>query len=72
MINFLKKYKALFIGLIVIPIFYLLEALGIIIVPEDRKLSIIPYLIFWDRQPFFFLVQIKLINVIIHIFKYKV
>jgi hypothetical protein len=47
MINFLKKYKAFFIGLIVIPIFYLLEALGIIIVPEDRKLSIIPYLIFW-------------------------
>ena len=47
MIYFLKKYKAFFIGLIVIPIFYLLEALGIIIVPEDRKLSIIPYLIFW-------------------------
>ena len=47
MINFLKKYKAFFIGLIVVPIFYLLEALGIIIVPEDRKLSIIPYLIFW-------------------------
>jgi hypothetical protein len=47
MINFLKKYKAFFIGLIVIPIFYLLKAIGIIILPEDRKLSIIPYLIFW-------------------------
>ena len=47
MIAFLKKYKAFFIGLIVIPVFYFLEALGIIIVPEDRKLSIIPYLIFW-------------------------
>jgi hypothetical protein len=47
MINFLKKYKAFLIGLIVIPIFYLLEAMGIIIIPEDRKLSIVPYLIFW-------------------------
>ncbi|MCK0179261.1 histidine kinase [Flavobacteriaceae bacterium S0862] len=47
MIDFLKKYKAFFIGLIVIPIFYLLKATGVIILPEDRKLSIIPYLIFW-------------------------
>ena len=47
MINFLKKYKAFFIGLIVIPIFYLLKDMGIIIVSEDRKLHIIPYLIFF-------------------------
>ena len=47
MIDFLKKYKAFFIGLIVIPIFYILKAIGVIILPEDRKLSIIPYLIFW-------------------------
>ncbi|SNR56381.1 sensor histidine kinase [Lutibacter flavus] len=47
MINFLKKYKAFFIGLIVIPISYLLERIGIIIIPEGRILEFIPYLIFW-------------------------
>lgn len=48
MFEFLKKYKAFFIGLIVIPIFYLLKALDIIIIiPEDQKLNIIPYLVFW-------------------------
>jgi hypothetical protein len=47
MISFLKKYKAFFIGLIIIPIFYLLEYLGIIIIPEGRMLNIIPYAIFW-------------------------
>lgn len=47
MIYFLKKYKAFFIGLIVIPIFYLLDYIGIIIIPEGRKLNIIPYIIFW-------------------------
>ncbi|MGK0413819.1 MAG: hypothetical protein ACJA1B_002029 [Polaribacter sp.] len=47
MINFLKKYKAFFIGLIVIPISYLLERVGIIIIPEDRILEFIPFLIFW-------------------------
>jgi hypothetical protein len=47
MINFLKKYKAFFIGLIVIPISYLLERIGLIIIPEGRILEFIPYLIFW-------------------------
>lgn len=47
MVNFLKKYKAFFIGLIVIPISYLLERIGIIIIPEGRILEFIPYLIFW-------------------------
>ena len=46
MISFLKKYKAFFIGLIVIPIFYVLRTMGIIIIPEDRPLNIIPYMIF--------------------------
>lgn len=47
MINFLKKYKAFFIGLIVIPISYILEITGFIIIPEGRQLEFIPYLIFW-------------------------
>jgi len=48
MIPFLKKYKAFFIGLIVIlPIFYLLDYIGFIIIPEEATLEIIPYAIFW-------------------------
>jgi len=48
MIPFLKKYKAFFIGLIVIlPIFYLLDYIGFIIIPEETTLEIIPYVIFW-------------------------
>jgi len=48
MMKFLKKYKAFFIGLIlIIPIFYLLEYIGVIIIPEGRMLDIIPVVIFW-------------------------
>ena len=48
MINFLKKYKAFFIGFIImIPIFYLLEYIGVLIIPEGRMLDIIPVVIFW-------------------------
>ena len=47
MMQFLKKYKAFFIGLIVIPIFYLLDYIGFIIIPEDQSYEIIIYIIFW-------------------------
>ena len=47
MMQFLKKYKAFFIGLIVIPIFYLLDYIGFIIIPENQSLEIIIYTIFW-------------------------
>ena len=47
MINFLKKYKAFFIGLIIIPIFYLLDYVGFILIPEDQNYEIVIYTIFW-------------------------
>lgn len=48
MIKFLDKYKAFLIGLIIIvPIFYLLDYFGLIILPKDRSIEIIIYAIFW-------------------------
>ncbi|MFI1773743.1 sensor histidine kinase [Thalassobellus citreus] len=48
MIQFLKKYKAFFIGLLVIvPIFYFLDYIGIIILPENQTFEIVIYAIFW-------------------------
>lgn len=48
MIPFLKKYKAFFFALIIIlPIFYLLDYVGFIIIPEEPTLEIIPYALFW-------------------------
>ncbi len=48
MMQFLKKYKAFFIGLIIIvPIFYLLDTIGLIILPKERSYEIIIYAIFW-------------------------
>lgn len=48
MIQFLKKYKAFFIGLIIIiPIFYLLDYIGFIIIPDNISYEIIIYTIFW-------------------------
>ena len=48
MIQFLKKYKAFFIGLIIIvPIFYLLDYIGFIIIPENQSYELIIYIIFW-------------------------
>ena len=48
MIQFLKKYKAFFIGLIIIvPIFYLLDYIGFIIIPENQSYEFIIYIIFW-------------------------
>ena len=47
MIQFLKKYKAFFFGLIVIPIFYLLDYIGFIIIPENQSYEIFVYILFW-------------------------
>jgi len=48
MIKLLKKYKAFLIGfIIIIPIFYLLDYLGFILLPKDRSYEIIIYAIFW-------------------------
>jgi len=41
-------HKTFFIGLIVIPIFYLLDYFGLISMPEGRPLEIIQYVIFWN------------------------
>jgi len=48
MIKLLKKYKAFLIGfIIIIPIFYLLDYIGLIILPKERSYEIIIYAIFW-------------------------
>jgi hypothetical protein len=48
MIEFLKKYKAFLFGFIVIvPVFYLLDYLGYIILPENRSYEIVIYAIIW-------------------------
>ena len=48
MIAFLKKYKAFLFGfLIILPIFYLLDYIGLIILPKERSYEIIIYAIFW-------------------------
>ncbi len=49
MIQFLKKYKAFLFGfIIIVPIFYLLDAVGFIILPEERRpFEFIAYAIFW-------------------------
>jgi len=48
MIQFLKKYKAfIFGGVIIVPIFYLLNYIGFIILPKNRSYEIIIYAIFW-------------------------
>jgi len=47
MIQFLKKYKAFFIGLIIIPIFYLLEYIGFLIIPDEAHIIFNFYTLFW-------------------------
>jgi len=48
MINILKKYKAFLFGfIIIVPIFYLLDYVGFIILPENRSYEIVIYAIFW-------------------------
>ena len=48
MMQFFKKYKAFLFGFIVIvPIFYLLDAIGFIILPKDRSYEIVIYTIIW-------------------------
>ena len=47
MIKFLKKYKAFFIGLIIIPIIAILEYVGFFIFPEDGQLEVFLVIVFW-------------------------
>ncbi len=48
MIQFLKKYKAFLFGfIIIVPIFYLLDYLGYILLPENRSYEIVIYSIIW-------------------------
>jgi len=48
MIQFLKKYKAFLFGfIIIVPIFYLLDYIGFILLPKNRSYEIIIYAIFW-------------------------
>lgn len=47
MIKFLNKYKAFLVGLIIIPIFYLLEYIGFIIIPEDQHIVFNFFTLFW-------------------------
>ena len=48
MIQFLKKYKAFLFGfIIIVPIFYLLSYIGIIILPKEKSYGIIIYAIIW-------------------------
>ncbi|PQB06843.1 hypothetical protein BST83_06515 [Polaribacter filamentus] len=48
MIQFLKKYKAFLFGfIIIVPIFYLLDYLGYILLPENSSYEIVIYSIIW-------------------------
>jgi len=48
MIKFLKKYKAFFIGVVMmVPIFYVLDYFGFILLPKERSFEIIIYAIVW-------------------------
>jgi len=47
MIEFLKKYKAFFIGLIVIPIFYLLNYFDFVKIPDNAAYEVLFYTAFW-------------------------
>ena len=48
MIQLLKKYKALLFGfIIIVPIFYLLDYFGLIILPKERTYEVVIYAIIW-------------------------
>jgi len=48
MIQLLKKYKAFLFGfIIIVPIFYLLDYFGLIILPKERTYEIVIYAIIW-------------------------
>jgi len=47
MIQFLKKYKAFLFGLIVIPIFAILEYVGFINIPNDQPSEVVIIILFW-------------------------
>ncbi|MDN3644012.1 histidine kinase [Lutimonas halocynthiae] len=43
----MKKYKAFFIGLIIVPIIAVLEYIGVFIIPENGQLEVFFVIIFW-------------------------
>ena len=48
MIQLLKKYRAFLFGyIIIVPIFYLLDYIGFIILPKERTYEIVIYAIIW-------------------------
>ena len=47
MIKFLKKYKAFFIGLVVIPIVAFLEYIGFVIIPDEALVEVFFVIVFW-------------------------
>ena len=48
MIQFIKKYKAFIVGyIIIVPIFYLMDYLGLIILPENRTYEMLIYALIW-------------------------
>ncbi|MCF2875114.1 MULTISPECIES: sensor histidine kinase [unclassified Tenacibaculum] len=47
MIQFIKKYKAFFIALIIIPIIYLLDLIGFLNVPTNRPFEVFLVTLFW-------------------------
>ncbi|WP_435262575.1 sensor histidine kinase [Tenacibaculum sp. nBUS_03] len=47
MIQFLKKYKAFFFGLIIIPVFYLLDTTKYLNIPRDQPFEVFTITLFW-------------------------
>ncbi|HBC03878.1 MAG TPA: hypothetical protein DC015_06735, partial [Aequorivita sp.] len=47
MVEYIKKYRAFLIALIIIPIFYMLDYFGVINVPDDDPIEVILITLFW-------------------------
>jgi hypothetical protein len=48
MVKFLIKYKAFFIGfIIIVPLFYLLDYIGFLLLPEEQSYEIVIYAVIW-------------------------
>ncbi|WP_420580421.1 sensor histidine kinase [Reichenbachiella sp.] len=62
MIDFIKKYKAFVIGLVIVPFFYWLDYLGLIIIPEDMNTD----------DVFIFAIWWLLLSLVIHNFSFFV
>lgn len=63
MFQFIKKYKAFLIGLLlIVPIFYMLDYIGFLLLPENQTLEIVLYAIFWGiilALPFHYYTYLK-------------